>query len=183
VPLTKQRINMKIKTRKRIYIFIFILLLICSGYYIFINKAFDITQKLIYDSVIQQAEVQTEDITSTSESDGQTSHENMPESEATQQGNQTSNENKDGVYIDDEPKGDKAYDKSKDISFEDKRRIIQLVSKKLSSEDIKYLRGLSKGGLTPHKKKLAVELALKRFTSQEIKEIQALYAKYKKYTN
>lgn len=161
---------MKTKTKKRIYIFIFILLLICFGYYIFINKAFDVTQELIYEIAVRQSD----DSTQTSESDERTSQENVPESEQIRQGNQTSNQSSGEVNIDDGPK-------TYDISFEDKRRIIQLVSRKLSSGDIKYLKELSKGGLTPQKKKLAVELALKRFTPEEIKEIRVLYAKYKKY--
>ena len=36
-----------------------------------------------------------------------------------------------------------------------------MVAKSLTSEDIKYLTNLLKGGLTPEDKKLAVELALK----------------------
>jgi len=71
---------------------------------------------------------------------------------------------------------------SSTISFEDKRRILQLVTKSLKSEDIKYLGSLLKGGLTSEKKQLAVELALKRFGPEDIKELQGLYNKYKKYT-
>nr|PZN02944.1 MAG: hypothetical protein DIU66_08520 [Bacillota bacterium] len=65
------------------------------------------------------------------------------------------------------------------ISFADRRRILLLVAKRLSSEDIKYLLGLLKGGLTEEEKKRAIELAYSRFDKQEIEEIKALYAKYR----
>ena len=64
------------------------------------------------------------------------------------------------------------------VSMEDKRRILQLVMRKLSADDINYLLGLLKGGLTAKEKKQAVELAYKRFTSEEIAEIKSYYKKY-----
>jgi hypothetical protein len=67
------------------------------------------------------------------------------------------------------------------VTFEDKRRIIQLITRKLSSSDIKYLLSLAKGGLTEDEKKRAVKLAYERFTPEEINEIKILYARYKKY--
>lgn len=68
---------------------------------------------------------------------------------------------------------------AKNISFSDKRRILRLVAKRLTADDIKYLLGLLKGGLTESEKQQAVKLALKRFTPEEIEEIRALYKKYK----
>lgn len=70
---------------------------------------------------------------------------------------------------------------SSNISFEDKRRILQLVAKNLKTEDIKYLASLLSGELTPEKKQSAVELALKRFEDEDIKELQMLFEKYKDY--
>jgi len=77
--------------------------------------------------------------------------------------------------------GSSDKDLSTQVTFDDKRRIMQLVSSKLTGDDISYLTGLLKGGLTPEEKRLAVDLALKRFTPEEIKEIQNLYYRYQKY--
>lgn len=71
---------------------------------------------------------------------------------------------------------------SKNISFADKRRILLLVAKRLSAEDVKYLLGLLKGGLTESEKREAVKLAFKRFSRDEIDEIRALYEKYRHLT-
>ncbi|MFA5535743.1 MAG: hypothetical protein WDA53_01065 [Bacillota bacterium] len=67
------------------------------------------------------------------------------------------------------------------ISFEDKRRMLLLITKNLKSEDIKYLTSLLSGGFTPGEKQSAVELALKRFDEEDLKELQLLFNKYKEY--
>lgn len=67
---------------------------------------------------------------------------------------------------------------AQEISFEDKKKIVNLVMSRLSREDISYLAGLARGGLTEEEKKAAVDLAYRRFTPQEINEIKAYYVKY-----
>ncbi|ADL07274.1 hypothetical protein [Thermosediminibacter oceani] len=71
---------------------------------------------------------------------------------------------------------------SGNISFSDKRRILWLVVRRLTSDDIKYLLGLLKGGLTESEKEEAKKIAFSRFTPEEIQEIRSLYHKYKHLT-
>lgn len=173
-------------SRKRIYIITLILFVIIAfGYYIFINKAFDLAQHLLEEGFVEQVE-KPDNIEPTPESSESHDIENLPGSERGKQKHEEPARDPAGraerVEIDNSDK-DKVYDISERISFADKRRIIHLVSKKLSSRDINYLLGLFKGGLTPQEKKKALELAFERFTQQEIKEIQALYNKYKKYVD
>jgi len=153
-----------------------ILVILASSYYVFVNKFYDMTEKLIIDNVkAPEAESNVPQNPDAPQ---------LPaESEPSQEGSKLPA--KEPVSIPQNEPGDKANSSDKDLSvqvtFNDKRRIMQLVSSKLTGDDISYLTGLLKGGLTPEEKKLAVDLALKRFTPEEIKEIQNLYHRYQKY--
>ncbi len=154
-----------------------ILVILASSYYVFVNKFYDMTEKLIIENVKAP---EAENLPP--------QRPQNPQSPASSEPPATSGESsvkEPASMPQKEPKkeeGSSDKDLSVQVTFNDKRRIMQLVSSKLTGDDISYLTGLLKGGLTPEEKKLAVDLALKRFTPEEIKEIQNLYYRYQKYT-
>ncbi len=150
----------------------------------FVDKMFYMTGRLLLQDTqieeelqqLEKGELQVEGQKAQQE-EGQNQAEDH---ETTEQGKQDPQPSQEARHDIDKQKQDKDNKSAQDLTFEEKRRIVQLVSSKLSASDINYLKGLLKGGLTPEKKRQAVNLALKKFTSQEIKEIRALYHKYTK---
>jgi len=179
MPLHEIRCDMRRRIFKCLLITIIFLLIISAVVYnLMLEKFYDIATKLILDF----------DITSELKiPEGSTpSTPTLPVSPKTDTQNPDTDQNNETPLPEqEETEREKSVSDKLDqvITLEDKRRILQLVSKKLTANDIKYLMSLLKGGLTPDEKKQAVELALKRFSSEEIKEIQNLYHKYKQYAN
>lgn len=156
-----------------------ILVILASSYYVFVNKFYDMTEKLILENVKAP---EAENPPPQSPQNPQ-SPQSPAGSEPPATGGESSAE-KPAAPSQKEPEKEansSDEDLSSQVTFNDKRRIMQLVSSKLTGDDISYLTGLLKGGLTPEEKKLAVDLALKRFTQEEIREIQNLYYRYQKY--
>ena len=118
-------------SRKHIYIITLILFLIIAfGYYIFINKAFDLAQHLLEEGFVEQVE-KPDNTEPTPESSESHDIENLPGSERGKKSMKNLPEIRgraERVEIDNSDK-DKVYDISERISFADKRRIIHLVSK------------------------------------------------------
>lgn len=73
----------------------------------------------------------------------------------------------------------KTENKAIKIDNSDKNRIMQLILKKLSREDISFLLSLLKDGLTEEEKEKAKFIAYNKFSAEEIEEIKKLYYKYK----
>ena len=74
----------------------------------------------------------------------------------------------------------KAADKIEDsIPRDDKDAMISLIRSKLSSSDISYLAGLVRGGLTYDEWYKAYDLANKRFTKEELQQVNMYYHRYK----
>lgn len=65
------------------------------------------------------------------------------------------------------------------VSATDRAQVIALVSRKLSSADIKRLKRLAEGGVTPQEKKEAKEIVLSKFSSDEVNRLKEIYRKYK----
>ena len=182
MPLQKNKGDMRRRLLKFLLtILIVVLILSASAYYLFITKFYDMAERLILETAIPPELEIPENITPKIETPipdkapDEVQHEKSPQPQT-----EPIPSSPDNIKI--KPEKSVTDKLNQGISFEDKRRIIQMVAKSLTSEDIKYLTNLLKGGLTPEDKKLAVELALKRFGPEEIKEIQNLYHKYKKYT-
>lgn len=150
-----------------------ILVILASSYYVFVNKFYDMTEKLILENV-KAPEAENPPPQNPQSPAGSEPPATGGESSAEKPAAPSQKEPEKEANSSDE-------DLSSQVTFNDKRRIMQLVSSKLTGDDISYLTGLLKGGLTPEEKKLAVDLALKRFTQEEIKEIQNLYYRYQKY--
>jgi hypothetical protein len=64
------------------------------------------------------------------------------------------------------------------VTASDKLAASALVLSKLSGEDIAYLTGLLKDGLTKEEKEAAKQLCFARFGKEDIEKIYALYKKY-----
>jgi hypothetical protein len=173
--------------KKKLYLKIPLILLIigsiCFGcYYMFVDKMFYMTGRLLLQDTqieeelqqLEKGELQVEGQKTQEEED----QDQAEDHKTTEQGKQDPSQ--EAGHDIDKQRQEQDNKSSQDLTFEEKRRIVQLVSSKLSASDINYLKGLLKGGLTPEKKRQAVNLALKKFTSQEIKEIRALYHKYTK---
>ena len=159
-------------------VFIVLLTLSALGYYLIIAKFYDMAEKLILDTDI------TSEFEMLEERHQKQKYRSCPEKlgctawETPWAANKT---NSSSTQKKAEPQESIPDRLNQAVTFEDKRRILHLVAKKLTADDIKYLTNLLKGGLTPEEKKLAVELARKRFGPDEIKEIRSLYHKYKEY--
>lgn len=160
-------------------VFIVLLTLSALGYYLIIAKFYDMAEKLILDTDITSEFEMLEESTPETEiqilpretKDAQLEKAPEPQTKPTPPVQQKKAEPQESIT-------DRL---NQAVTFEDKRRILHLVAKKLTADDIKHLTNLLKGGLTPEEKKLAVELARKRFGPDEIKEIRSLYHKYKEY--
>lgn len=66
----------------------------------------------------------------------------------------------------------------KEITLTDKAKALKLVFSKLSASDIKILKELASGGLTPEEKTKAVKIAYSRYSEEELKLIKEMYNKY-----
>jgi|LSQX01.1.fsa_nt_gb hypothetical protein len=180
-PFKKLRCDMRRRLLKFLLtILIVVLILSALAYYLFITKFYDMAERFIFETAIPPELEILENIASETETQIPGKMPDDIQHESPQPQTKPIPSLPDDTKI--KPEKSVPDKLNQEISFEDKRRIIQMVAKSLTSEDIKYLTNLLKGGLTPEKKKLAVELALKRFGPEEIKEIQNLYHKYKKYT-
>ncbi|TYP52420.1 hypothetical protein [Thermosediminibacter litoriperuensis] len=177
----------KISRRAIIITLSLLLALIISAHYILVNKAFDLVfpdyPGKVSESGREDQPPDTDikppdmpgspevDIHETGPEEGQTSPITPAKSEKSKKpSGSTPGKTTEDISID---------EISKNISFSDKRRILRLVAGRLTGNDIKYLLGLLKGGLTESEKEEAVKLAFSRFTPEEIEEIRALYKKYK----
>lgn len=88
--------------------------------------------------------------------------------------NNSTSEKSDAIVI----SGDKIASVEKDISFADKAKAVKLVISNLSASDIKTLKNLADGGLTPEEKAQAVQIAYSKYSQEELKLIKELYHKY-----
>lgn len=74
---------------------------------------------------------------------------------------------------------EKAAEKiEKTIPRSEKDEMMRFVLSRLSADDVRYLSGLLKGGLTAEEKASAKKLAYSRFSSDEIKRVREYYKKY-----
>lgn len=155
----------------KIIITLTIITLMCVVcYHIFINKIFDIAGKNL--SQIELTEDELIDIKNTDEKPEQT--EKQTQKSITHENHKTKDEK-----TPPKPSQKQTQKTAKtEVTFEDKQRAVKLISSKLSIKDVNYLISLFQGGLTPEKKRQAVKLAQERYSTEEIKEIRALYHKY-----
>ncbi|THF80831.1 hypothetical protein [Cohnella fermenti] len=73
---------------------------------------------------------------------------------------------------------DKAEQVKEDISFSEKTKVMTVMLKRLSVDDIKTLQQLANGGLTLEKKKEAKALILEKLTEEEYDELIEIAKKY-----
>ncbi|MCR4431972.1 MAG: hypothetical protein NUV45_13260 [Tepidanaerobacteraceae bacterium] len=160
------------------------LILAAGAYYFLLDRAFDLTTRLIQKDLMDISIPDSEKM-GNQQIDSPKPQENLPNSENPpsqdmRQSSENSRQDEAKAPGESAAQNISPQDLASRISFEDKQRIMHLVMKKLSSEDVKYLMGLLKGGLTPEEKRLAMDMAYSRFTPEELNEIKNYYKKYMK---
>lgn len=98
------------------------------------------------------------------------------EKKNTQKADKSNTTNKDNQAI--AISSDKIESVEKEISFADKAKAVKLIVSNLSASDIKMLKDLASGGLTPEEKAKAVKIAYSKYSDEELKVIKELYKKY-----
>lgn len=88
--------------------------------------------------------------------------------------NAEDNETKKAIAI----SSDKIANVEKKITLADKAKAVKLVITNLSASDIKTLKDLTSGGLTPEEKAKAIQIAYSKYSDEELKLIKELYRKY-----
>lgn len=99
---------------------------------------------------------------------------NASSTDSSNKSNTKENKNSEAVAV----SSNKIDSVEKEITLTDKAKALKLVFSKLSASDIKILKELASGGLTPEEKTKAVKIAYSRYSEEELKLIKEMYNKY-----
>lgn len=190
--------KMNKKAKKVLFITLSVIIVLAvagfSGYRIVMNRAGDTAMRKVIedqlDDMLDSGEITIEDVENVADA---IDAEKAPENES------PDDQNDEAEKAETPPSGgDKAAPKNnadsgtarkqtvkkaaekieKTIPRSEKDEMMRFVLSRLSADDVRYLSGLLKGGLTAEEKASAKALAYSRFSAEEIKRVREYYKKY-----